>query len=126
MKNMICAMSILSMLLIGTTSYAKQINQRVQTLEEMIIKLEDSVLRKDYTSAIEQYNQFEKQWESTQRIVMAFTDHRQLELTNQTIYELKGYIYQRNDEEILIKSTVLKKLLYYLAENERLKPENIF
>lgn len=126
MKTFIGAICILALLITGTWFYSQKINENVHQTEHMIERIEKSVHQKDFAESKSAVDELENRWNVTEQWFKGFMDHRRLDLINQTFYELKEYINEENEEEILIKCGVFRKLLNDVTESERLSLENVF
>jgi len=126
MKSFIGALAVLVLLLVVACIYADCLNDTVDALNESINELEASIRNEDWNRCAGLTQSLIADWKKAEKWMKMFIDHRQMDVINQTVYEMEGYISCKNHDDSAAKVVMLQNLLEHIPASEAILFENIF
>ena len=126
MKTFAAAMAAFLIIIGGTTIYIYVLSGSVDTMEVCVENIMTHAREENGEDCQASLNEFLEHWDSAKKWVAAFIHHDEMDLINEALYEIKGYIEYQNAEQTIVKANVLQILLEHIPENEKFTIENIF
>ncbi len=125
MKSFIFAILILVLIIVGTSYYSYALENVVERLERQLTEAETYIEASDWENGRKTLSGLSEDWLKTQNWLKAIINHKAIDQVDQTICEVLGYAQFENEEETLVKTSVLRMILQNIPLNESVSLVNI-
>lgn len=125
MKSFIFAILILVLIIVGTSYYSYALENAVERLERQLTEAETYIEASDWENGRKTLSGLSEDWLKTQSWLKAIINHKAIDQVDQTICEVLGYAQFENEEETLVKTSVLRMILQNIPLNESVSLVNI-
>lgn len=125
MKSFIFAILILVLIIVGTSYYSYSLENAVERLERQLTEAETYIEASDWENGRKTLSGLSEDWLKTQSWLKAIINHKAIDQVDQTICEVLGYAQFENEEETLVKTSVLRMILQNIPLNESVSLVNI-
>jgi hypothetical protein len=104
-------------------SYLKVSGER---LNHQLVRLESSLIRHDWETALKQLNRTEKTWKKTQKWWAVLTHHQEIDSVEQALTKTRESIIGKSYPDARMELGTLRHFLRHIAEREKFNLVNIF
>lgn len=125
MKVFIGAVLIIIILIVATFSLVAEVKETCEMVLTSADALEKSILERNGENARGILSEIQTEWNKRQPLLMAFTDHAELNMINERLTNIKsGLLYE--DYPMMYKElAVLKEQVKYVVKSAYPTPTNI-
>lgn len=126
MRSLIISTIIVVILITFWIIIFTYISESVEVLNSLLNNMEEKIYNNNWKSTTAIYNDINKKWTSTSKILMLTLDHEEMEKINLSLEKIKKYIAVKNKPLVVGEAATLKYLFNHIKEKESLSFKNIF
>ncbi len=125
MKSFLCAMLLAAFIIVGAGTYSYFLKNTMTDLETYVTIVKNYAENENWEACQPATQELLEKWKKTENWLMTVIGHREINRIQETLSEIEGYATTENQEEMLVKTGVLKMLFQQILINEEVSLVNI-
>ncbi len=118
-------MLLAAFIIVGAGTYSYFLKNTMTDLETYVTIVKNYAENENWEACQPATQELLEKWKKTENWLMTVIGHREINRIQETLSEIEGYATTENQEEMLVKTGVLKMLFQQILINEEVSLVNI-